>query len=95
MLNKEGLDTPERCCYFAAFRRCVADLAYENCGSDAIEVVDKAIAQTQSALQADCSDASLLNPVCIWFVYFPYVVVGGIIAALILVGCCLGACCCR
>lgn len=93
--NNENIGNPGRCCWFAAFRKCVSDLAYEKCGRDATEVVDSVISSTQSTLQGECKDYQLYNPVCVYFVYFPYVVIGAVVSALILIGCCLGACCCR
>ena len=94
--DKENVPDAGKCCWFAAFRSCVWDLAYKECGQDAFNVMDTVVSRFQKdGLSLQCEGYTMYNPVCIFFIYLPYVIIAGVMLALLFIGCCIGACCCR
>lgn len=83
------------CCYFVAYRQCVAAKAAEVCGDGIGDFVDRTIRGVQGALVDKCSDFDYLTPSCIFVLYYPWIIIASVILVLVGIGCCLGACCCR
>lgn len=83
------------CCYFAAFRQCVRTRGDIVCGKDTSSLLDTAIGAVQGTIMNKCSDFEYMTPSCLFVLYYPWLVLAGVLFFLIGIGWCLGACCCR
>lgn len=82
------------CCYFAAYRQCVKSKAQTECGDGAANAVDSFIRGVQGMLVDKCSAYDFFTPSCLFVLYYPWLIIGAIVLALVAIGCCLGSCCC-
>ncbi|KAI1287311.1 hypothetical protein HDE_10261 [Halotydeus destructor] len=86
----------KKCCWNAEFRLCVAVVASKECDKDDTETIDAIIRGLRTTVVPEqCKSYTPYDPVCIYVVYFDYIVVIGFLLAILLIGCCLGAICCR
>jgi len=84
-----------QCCRFAEFRRCIEWEANKECGKDPAESVNAMVKAIQGGLSSKCESYTYYSPVCIYYIWYNYLILGGIVLFILSIGCCLGACCCR